>query len=254
MEEVSISATFLTNSFIFITVFAGYRVYCYFDISGSGKLVTLFNSLIFVTALVRSAWFLIPNTDYETTFTFEPLYAYSSPGWKNFVLSEVLLLSGSISLYSVFILIACYWGHLLKKVDAVPFGRQEMNSNRSHTSCWGTLEIFFGLMGCLIAISAVNMTLFFMRVFDSEQTVIFDSIMLAIVSVLVLLAITVFSQRLRNLLTAVGSLNSIATTGPQVRRILAITVACNVFFICRVVIECSLAIYLVHLMRSESIF
>ena len=43
--------------------------------------------------------------------------AYKDNHWRGILLSEVLLSLGSISLFSIFILLSCYWYHQLRKVD-----------------------------------------------------------------------------------------------------------------------------------------
>ena len=78
--------------------------------------VTAFYTLICTTATARAVWFGIPNLWMEESYVPRPVEAFKkSDAWMGTVLSEILLSLGSLSLFSIFILILVYWSDILKK-------------------------------------------------------------------------------------------------------------------------------------------
>lgn len=114
-----------------------------------------------------------------------------------------------------------------------------------------TLELHGAFMATFILCAACNVGLFLGRVFNSEQMILFDSVLLSVVSMMTFAAMSILSRHIRVVLMMVGALSS-SSTMPQVRRITAITLAANIFFVVRVSVEVSLGVYLIMLMRGTS--
>ena len=244
--------------FLFISCFAAVRVKIYYDLFGRGKIITIFYMLIFLTAVTRTVWFLVPSDYLEGPYTPEPVMAYSADSgrshWRGILLSELLLSTGSISLYSVFILIASYWSHMLTKIDYSVAERDALGNVRQtqrRKKGPSALRKWASYMAVIVAVQALNVLLYTSRRFNSLEMILFDSIYLSAVSVIILLVMTLLSQRIQALLLVIGAINN-TSTRPQVRRIYAITFAINAFFIVRVAIELTFAISLVMLMRSKN--
>ena len=216
-------------------------------------MITLFYSLISMTALIRAIWFLIPSSILEGSYTPVPMIAFKSYGWKGVFVSELMLATGNLFLYAVFLLIVCYWAHMVQKVEhpESPESNYLLHSQqslarypRAAKTRRGPMETFGMTMFVLFVAEAVNVGLFLIQHFNSEEMILYDSILFSVTSVSTLIAITMFSGRIRVVLTTIGVINS-NSTRPQVRRILAITVAANIFFILRLGIELSVAIALI---------
>jgi predicted secreted protein len=69
--------------------------------------------------------------------------------------------------------------------------------------------------------------------------------------VAVIAEITILSNQIQEVLHNLEAINN-RNSQPQIRRIFAIIVVANVFFITRVILECTLAVALVQLMRGMS--
>ena len=69
--------------------------------------------------------FLIPSETLEGSYVPVMQWAYSSKHWVGTLSSEILLSLGSLSLFSIFILMAAFWAHMLRRVDV-------NNSNNSY--------------------------------------------------------------------------------------------------------------------------
>lgn len=119
--------------------------------------IRTFYFLILGAAALRAIWFFIPSTLLEPTYTPTPVWAWRTPvsrtqkpkgahpysvwrgfhpsplheakhltnvslppccqGWGWTLLSEILLSSGSLCLFAIFVLIIIFWAYLLKKVE-----------------------------------------------------------------------------------------------------------------------------------------
>jgi hypothetical protein len=251
-EEEYAQDALLAIAFLIVGFFSGWRLILYFSPSGGGKVITLFFSLITLTALMRAIWFLIPSTSLEETYSPIPIKAFETRGWKGILISEILLAMGSLSLYGVFLLVICYWAHMLQKVEnpEVPETNyllpQSGSNYQTIRSKRGPMETFGLMMLFLSGVECLNIILFVFRFYNSEAMILFDSLLFSITSLATLIAISLFSNRIRVVLTMMGVING-NSTKPQVRRILAITVAANIFFGLRLLIEVSISLYLISL-------
>jgi len=244
--------------FLIVTILALYRVYLYRDFNGRGKVVTIFYSLISFTSFVRSIWFFSFSYSDSYYLPIHPLL-FTEPGAGWCLLSELLNSLGSIGLYLIFILIACYWAQLLSDTSSnaaynnnnttrvLNIESNEISSDSVLLSSFITflkhreltmIQLFGFSISILLCISSINVLLFTFKVFNSEDMILYDSIELTTISLLTMFALTLLSRRIQSLLLMIGAINN-SSTQAQIRRIVAITYAANIFFVARVSIEMS---------------
>merc|ERR1712194_222917 len=89
----------------------------------------------------------------------------------------------------------------------------------------------------------LNATLFLFRDYSSECMMLVNSVTLALVSIICIYEITIFSHRFRTVLKTLGDINQISTES-QVKRIVWITVTGNLFFFVRAFVETTFAVLL----------
>lgn len=198
------------------------------------NVVTAFYSLILLTSLFRSVWFLVPDTVLEPTYVPHAVMAFdpNQPSWIGGFISEELLTSGSLCLFSIFILILVYWADILKKYFS-PGVRRSRPMNTF-------INIFLGLL----VIEVLNALFFLGRVYSSEGMILVNSVLLAIVSIVCVVEITIFSHKFRTVLQTLGAINQVSTES-QVKRIVWITVTGNLFFFTRAFLESIFAFMLI---------
>lgn len=224
------------------------RTIHYFDLRSNQRVITIFYLLIFLTASVRSVWFLIPTNVLEGSYTPQPTWAYESEHWRGTLVSEIMLAFGSVCLFSGFILVCSYWSRMLQSQEAQIY-RPKMDI---FLCCpHGTLTQFFTYFILMVCIEGANISLFLLRRINSELMILIDSLFLSIVSVLTMARLAYLSSKIRELLEQIGAINA-TSTQPQIRRIFAITVAVNMFFLIRVGIECAFALSIITLMRKSN--
>ena len=188
--------------------------------------VTAFYTLILLTASLRSIWFLIPNSILEPSYTPSAVMAFSSesPRWFGAFLSEAILSFGSLCLFSIFILILVYWADILKKYF-YPGARRSK-----------PMITFLAIVSTLVGIEVINSICFLTGRYSTEGTILVNSILLSVVSVVCVFEISIFSHRFRTVLKTLGAINQVSTES-QVKRIVWITVTGNAFFITRAILE-----------------
>lgn len=194
--------------------------------------VTAFYSLILATSLLRAVWFLIPGSVWQPSYTPMAVYAFSEehPSWVGAMLSELVVTAGSLTLFAIFILILVYWADILKKYFH-PGSRRSL-----------PMATFLGLVLALVGLEVVNVGCFLAQVYTTEAMILYNALLLAIVSIVCVCEITIFSHRFRTVLKTLGAINQVSTDS-QVRRIVWITVTGNLFFFTRAFLEtvfCSL--------------
>lgn len=188
--------------------------------------VMAFYSLILLTSVCRSIWFLIPSSVWTPSYTPVAIFAFDEdhPSWLGAFLSEFVLTAGSLSLFSIFILILVYWADILKKYFH-PASRRSL-----------PMATFLGLVSFLLVIEVTNVVLFFLGLYTTEGMILFNSVLLAIVSIVCVCEITIFSHRFQTVLKTLGAINQVSTDS-QVKRIVWITVTGNLFFFTRAALE-----------------
>jgi hypothetical protein len=202
--------------------------------------VTAFYSLILVTGVLRAIWFLIPATVWSPSYVPVAIFAWDPdhPSWVGAFLSELVLTAGSLSLFSIFILILVYWADILKKYFH-PASRRSI-----------PMVTFLGLVALLLALEIVNVTCFLLKLYSTEGMILFNSVMLATVSIVCVCEITIFSHRFRTVLKTLGAINQVSTDA-QVKRIVWITVTGNLFFFTRAFFETIFCVYLFLWWKEE---
>ena len=217
--------------------------------SGGGAettVVTAFYSLILATALLRSMWFLIPSFVWHPHYTPVALYAFettdtSPTEWIGYTLSELVVTIGSLTLFSIFILILVYWADILKKYY--------------NPGCRRTLPMttFISLVLTLIGLEILNLLLFLFGRYSTEGMILFNAVLLAVVSIVCVCQITIFSKKFQNVLITLGAINQVSTDS-QIKRIVWITVTGNLFFFSRALLETVFAgILLVYYLQYQTI-
>jgi hypothetical protein len=222
----------LAIAYTALAAFAGMRTISYFENSGGGRVITVFYFLIFLTSVLRAAWFYIPTDDLQGSYTPPSVEAYVSDNWNGFLLSEIILSFGNLSMYSVFLLLGAFWQNMLQKIDnedeesrrALVLGSSSSDPNRR-----GPMYFFFQLMAIFSALVFLNIILFICGVYNSEWVLLYDSALFCSVPFAISIELTVFSHRLGQVLVTIGTINN-HNTSLQARRIMAISVVANVFF------------------------
>jgi len=202
--------------------------------------VTAFYTLILITASFRSVWFLIPNSFLKPNYTPSSVMAFSDeyPHWFGAFMSQIILSSGSLSLFSIFILILVYWADILKKYFYPGAQRSK------------PMATFVVIVCVLIGIEITNSVCFLMKLYSTEAMILLNAIVLAFVSVVCVFQISVFSHKFRTVLKTLGHINQVSTES-QVKRIVWITVTGNAFFTTRAVLEIYFAGTLYYFWRKH---
>jgi hypothetical protein len=202
--------------------------------------VTAFYSLILVTSILRAIFFLIPATVWVPSYVPVAAFAWDQdyPSWTGAALSEVVLMAGSLALFSIFILILVYWADILKKYFH-PASRRSI-----------PMVTFLLLVALLFALELINIICFLVGLYTTEGMILFNSVLLAIVSIVCVCEITIFSHRFRTVLKTLGAINQVSTDS-QVKRIRWITVTGNLFFFTRAFLEAVLCVYLFLYWKDE---
>mmetsp|Transcript_18902 Transcript_18902/g.24310 ORF Transcript_18902/g.24310 Transcript_18902/m.24310 type:complete len:343 (+) Transcript_18902:297-1325(+) len=188
--------------------------------------VTAFYSLIGATSILRTIWFGIPARVWQPSYVPIAVYAWDKehPAWVGAMLSEMTVTAGSLTLFAIFILILVYWADILKKYFH-PGARRSV-----------PMYTFFALVAALLVFELINLILFLSRVYTTEGMILYNAVLLAVVSLVCVCEITIFSHRFRTVLQTLGAINQVSTDS-QVRRIVWITVTGNLFFTGRAILE-----------------
>ena len=197
--------------FFFISIISMYRVYLYKDFTGRGKAIAIFYNLIFITSILRALWFFkFSWNDYNYDLPNKLIYI-GNEGWKNCLLSEVLMSLGSIGIYLIFILIACYWSQLLRETSSAASLMSINDQDYGLLTCLirnnlSMMNLFYLSTAILITLTIINLTLFLSSIFNSENMILYDSIVLTVVSILTLIILSALSKRIQDLLIMIGKI------------------------------------------------
>jgi hypothetical protein len=162
--------------------------------------VTAFYSLIGATAALRSLWFLVPAGVWQPSYVPMAVYAFDdkTPAWVGAMLSELTVTAGSLTLFSIFCLILCYWADILKKYFH-PGARRSL-----------PMMTFLVIMGSLLALELLNVGFFLAGVYTTEGMILYNAVLLAVVSVVCVCEISIFSHRFRTVLKTLGAINQVS--------------------------------------------
>lgn len=106
------------------------------------------------------------------------------------------------------------------------------------------MSTFVDIFVTLLAIEILNAILFLGKVYSSEGMILVNAVILAIVSIICVVEITIFSRKFRTVLQTLGAINQVSTES-QVKRIKWITVTGNLFFFTRAFLEAIFAVLLI---------
>jgi hypothetical protein len=162
--------------------------------------VTAFYSLIGATAALRMIWFLVPASVWQPSYVPLAVFAFDTqhPAWIGAMLSEIVVTLGSLTLFSIFCLILCYWADILKKYFHPGVRRSS------------PMTTFLVIMEILGALEVLNIILFLLGVYTSEGMILFNAVLLAIVSIVCVAEISIFSHRFRTVLRTLGAINQVS--------------------------------------------
>lgn len=211
-------------------------------------MITLFYSLIFLSAFLRAICFFVPELSlqdsYDSTQSDIPTWQYS--------LYVGVIFIGNLSVYSIFILLIAFWQNILHRIDS-----EEEESRRhflmiSHVENErkGPMFSFFERLLVFAVAVFLNLFLFFFGVYNSECMLFYDSIAYMVIPSALSIEITIFSQRIRHVLLTIGAVNNNSTT-VQAQRILAITVVANIFFTVQFALHGCLVIFILYLWHAN---
>lgn len=220
--------------FVIATVAAQRMLSSRAHVGSETTVVTAFYTLIFLTALLRTVWFVVPGTTWSPYYTPHAVMAFDAehPYWILQFVEILLVGAGSLCLFSIFILILVYWADILKKYF-YPGARRSK-----------PMLTFLVLVAVLCVVQLLNAALFLLRDYSSECMMLVNSVTLSLVSLVIIVEITIFSHRFRTVLKTLGDINQISTES-QVKRIVWITVTGNLFFFVRAFVETAFAVLLV---------
>jgi len=236
-----ISDAILGIAFLIVAIVAAQRMAWSNKQGGADtSVVTAFYSLILCTSIIRSVWFLIPDSVMLPSYLPQAVMAFdpAHPSWVGGFLSEIILSVGSLGLFSIFILILVYWADILKKYFQPGVQRSK------------PMKTFKKIVLFLFIVQALNAILFLTNFYSSEAMRLLNAMLLALVSVVCVVEITIFSHKFRTVLQTLGAINQVSTES-QVKRIVWITVTGNLFFFTRAFLETIFAAVLIAYWRKN---
>jgi hypothetical protein len=184
--------------------------------------------------------------------------------WLAVLLGQILSGLGTLGSYSVFILMASFWAHSIKSVENEElFPDLSLRSRRASERAApledgdvpkrGPLHGFAAIMVAFLIIQAGNYTLFLLRVYNAQGMVLYESLVMCLISLATLIEISVLSHRFRAVLSTFSSINS-NNTDRQKRRIRRITIGACAYLSFRTVLEACMASSLLLLWHSGDHF
>ena len=232
--------------FALVGGFAILRTISFYENTTGGKVITTFYSLVFLSSLLRAICFFIPDLSLQDSYVALP----DIPKLR-YSLYVGLIFLGNLSVYSVFFLLCAYWHNILQKID------NEEEESRRHllmvsieNERKGPMCSFFERISLFSGVVFLNLLLYVCNVYNSECMLLYDSVVFIIVPSALSIEITIFSQKIRHVLSTYGAVNANNTT-VQAQRILAITVVANIFFTVQLALHACLAMFIVYLWRAN---
>lgn len=193
--------------------------------------VTYFYMLYAICAVTRAVWFLVPSAVLEPSYAPRPVFAFRGR-WIGTMASEILLSSGSVALFALFILLIVMWADLLQRLYNETLTRDK------------PLSSFMTILGVVCLLEVANIVCFLFSVYSSEGMILVDAVLFASASIICVFELTKFSHRIRRVLQTMMGINEVSYEN-QIFRILSFTVIGNLFFLCRATVEAVCALSLV---------
>ncbi|RLN48018.1 hypothetical protein BBJ28_00000403 [Nothophytophthora sp. Chile5] len=168
--------------------------------SPSRQAATLgFYLLMGLAALTRVLWFATPY-GVLSVLVEPPRLMMGDAGCAQFLAAEAVELLGSCLLYGVFVLIVVFWADMLRRLFT-------HESVRSHP-----LRLFFLVLVAIMTIQAVGFAVFVAKREDSYWLMIYDDVVMCLLSIGALAAVLVYSFRMKTVLQAFLEVSQIDTT------------------------------------------
>ena len=238
MENMEASFTLNVSLGVLFTIVccvAASRIISLHENTTGGRVVTIFYSLIFISALLRSIVFVIPSLSTS-------LSTHTAP---NFVYLSIIFL-GNVFVYSVFHLVVAYWQSILKNIDTEEEEfRRHLSLSFPESERKGPMNHFLDRIWLYFAVVFLNLILYLCHAYGEVFLLLYDSILFIVVPSALSLEVTTFSSRLRQVLLTIGVINA-NNTAIQAQRILAITVIANIFFTVQIVLHSFVAIFIFY--------
>jgi len=114
----------------------------------------------------------------------------------------------------------------------------------------GPMLNFTIIMSILMLLEIMNIIAFLLDLYNADGMMLLDSVLMSIISIVSLIEISIFSHRIRFVMMTIGVINA-NSTKPQVRRILAFTIAANIFFSWRMLLEVILMVIFLYVWRMN---
>ncbi|CAH0479928.1 unnamed protein product [Peronospora belbahrii] len=203
-----------------------YGVACFFSFwafamhaqSPSRQAATLgFYLLMGLASLTRVLWFATPY-GVQSVLVAPRRIIMGEDGWAQFLVAEIVELLGSFLLYSVFMLIVVFWADMLRRLFT-------HDSVRSHP-----LRLFFSILGTMATIQAIGFAMFAAKRVDSYWLMIYDDVVMCLLSIGSLAAVLVYSFRMKTVLQAFLEVSQIDTTD-RIKAVNWATSVCAFFLI-----------------------
>ncbi|TMW55627.1 hypothetical protein Poli38472_010509 [Pythium oligandrum] len=186
--------------------------------SSSRQVATLgFYLLMGLAALTRVVWFATPYGVMSVTME-PPLLKMGDDGWINFLVAEAVELFGSYLIYSIFVLIVVFWADMLRRLFT-------QDNVRYHP-----LRLFFIVLSIVLFVQGLGFAIFAAKKVDSYWLMLYDDILVALLSFASLVALTVYSYRMKTVLQAFLEVSQIDTTD-RIKAVNWATSICSVFLV-----------------------
>uniref|UniRef100_M4B2T1 THH1/TOM1/TOM3 domain-containing protein n=1 Tax=Hyaloperonospora arabidopsidis (strain Emoy2) TaxID=559515 RepID=M4B2T1_HYAAE len=180
-----------------------------------------FYLLMGLASLTRVLWFATPYGT-QSVLMKPPRIMMGDTGWTQFLAAETVELLGSFLLYSVFVLVVVFWADMLRRLFT-------HDSVRSHP-----LRLFFSVMSAMVTVQAIGVALFATRRVDSYWVLIYDDVVMCLLSIGSLAAVLVYSFRMKTVLLAFLEVSQIDTTD-RIKAVNWATSICAFFLIANTV-------------------
>lgn len=193
--------------------------------SPSRQAATLgFYLLMGMAALTRVLWFATPQG--VMSVLVEPKrIMMGDDGWIDFLTAEAVELLGSFLIYSIFVLIVVFWADMLRRLFT-------HESVRSHP-----LRLFSLVLALIVGIQLIGVGIFVSHRADSYWLMMYDDIVMCLLSFGSLVAVLVYSYRMKTVLQAFLEVSQIDTTD-RIKAVNWATSICAFFLICNAIFLC----------------
>ncbi|CAI5725342.1 unnamed protein product [Peronospora farinosa] len=195
-----------------------------------------FYLLMGLASLTRVLWFATPY-GVQSVMVAPPRIMMNDDGWAHFLLAETVELLGSFLLYSVFVLIVVFWADMLRRLFT-------HDSVRSHP-----LRLFVFVSSAIVTIQAIGFAAFAAKRVDSYWLMVYDDVVMCLLSIGSLAAVLVYSFRMKTVLQAFLEVSQIDTTD-RIKAVNWATSICAFFLISNTVFLTYSIVSLAHFHKA----